>query len=356
MKTRRSRLLLIAVGLLVSLAALAYLFLGLRGDWGGLFDAFREANYVYVLASTAVLGVMYALRVLRWKVFLEPVADLPYGTIASATCIGFMSSCVLPLRAGEVIRPYVLHRRGGVSFGDAVGTAVGLERVFDLLGVCFLILLTWAMLGAEAAGSDALRAASAWAARMTGIGLAGVVVLVAWPSRMLSLAQFLLRPLPASWSKPLLGFAGSVARAMVVLRNPLQVLLALALSLATWLMFPLSTYVLAKAFGLDLQFGAALVIQVCVTAAVALPQAPGFIGPFQVATVKAAELFGVAGGDAGAFAMMLWAVNVIPITIVGLAFLRHEGLNLLELAQESERAAEADEGGASQEAADDAGG
>ena len=347
MRTRRSRLLLVAVGLLISAGAVVYLLLGLRGAWGGLADAFGEAHYGYVLASIAPIALMYVLRVLRWKVLLRPIADVPYGTIAGATCIGFMSSCLLPLRPGELIRPYVLHRRSGVSFGDAAGTAMGLERVFDLLGVCFLILLTWATLGAEAMGSDALRAASAWAARMTGVGLAGVVLLVAWPAAMLRLAAFILRPLPANWRGVLLAFAESVARAMAVLRNPGQVALALVLSLAAWLMFPLSTFVLAKGFGLDLGFGAALVIQVCVTAAVALPQAPGFIGPFQVATMKAAELFGVADGDAGAFAMMLWAVHVVPITIVGLAFLRHEGLNLLELARASEQAAEPDTEGAS---------
>ncbi|GAH78667.1 unnamed protein product, partial [marine sediment metagenome] len=65
MRTKRRRVLLVAVGVVVSAAALAYLVYGLRGAWGGLVGAFREADYAYVIASTAFLGVMYALRVLR---------------------------------------------------------------------------------------------------------------------------------------------------------------------------------------------------------------------------------------------------------------------------------------------------
>ena len=39
--------------------------------------------------------------------------------------------------------------------------------------------------------------------------------------------------------------------------------------------------------------GGALVVQVCVTAAVVAPQAPGFIGLFHAATMEAVQLFGV---------------------------------------------------------------
>jgi len=347
LRTKRRRVLLVAVGVLVSAAALAYLVYGLRGAWGGLVGAFREAHYGYVIASTAFLGVMYALRVLRWKVLLRPVGDVSYATIASATCIGFMSSCVLPLRPGELIRPYVVHKRGGIGFGDAAGTALGLERVFDLLGVCCLVLLTWVLLRGQADGTDfvaTLAHRGVWFAALTAAGLVGLGALAFFPRFVLHVAGFLLRPLPRGARGRLMGFAESVTCSMAFLKSPRQVLVAAVLSVAIWMMSPISTYALAYGFGVRLTFAAALVIQVCVTAAVALPQAPGFIGPFQVATMKATELFGVAEGDAGAFAMMLWAVNVVPITIVGLGFLRHEGLNLLQLAQASERAADGGEG------------
>lgn len=342
----RKRLLLVLASLLVTGAALYYMLDGLKGQWGGLLRSLREADYLYVALSVALLGGMYALRVLRWKVLLRPVADVPYGVIASATVIGFMSSCVLPFRPGEVVRPYVLHKRGRVPFGDAAGTAMGLERVFDMVGVCWLVLLTWLALRGHAGGGDFLAKLAdrgVWLAALTGVGLAGLSVLALWPKLVLRVTEFCLRPLPRGLRRRLLAFAEAITRAMGFLKSPRQVMSAVLLSLGVWMMFPLSTYALARGFGLELPFAGALVIQVCVTVAVALPQAPGFVGVFQVAAMEAAGLFGVAQGAAGAFAMMMWAVNVVPITLVGLAVLRGEGMNLLKVAQASEQAVGAGE-------------
>jgi len=342
-----------AVGLLVSAVAVGYLLWGLRGAWGGLWEALKGADYLYVVPSVALLAAVYVVRIVRWRLLLKPVKDVPYSAVASATAIGFMSSCVLPLRPGEVIRPYVLHRKAGVSFGDAVGTAMGLERVFDLIGVCFMVFATLLLMaggGADGEFVGRLEDAAVWFAALAGLGLAGLGALAFFPNRLLGLASLLMRPLPQALRTRLLEFAGSIVGSMRALRSPGRVAAAALLSFAIWSMFPLSTYALSRAFDLDLPFLGALVVQVCVTAAVVAPQAPGFIGPFHVATMEAVKLFGVSEAGAGAFALTLWAVNVVPITVVGLAFLRHEGLNLLRLARASERAAAGAEPAAGEDA------
>jgi len=195
-----------------------------------------------------------------------------------------------------------------------------------------------------------LEDAAVWFAALAGLGLAGLGALAFFPNRLLGLASLLMRPLPQALRTRLLEFAGSIVGSMRALRSPGRVAAAALLSFAIWSMFPLSTYALSRAFDLDLPFLGALVVQVCVTAAVVAPQAPGFIGPFHVATMEAVKLFGVSEAGAGAFALTLWAVNVVPITVVGLAFLRHEGLNLLRLARASERAAAGAEPAAGEDA------
>ncbi len=156
---------------------------------------------------------------------------------------------------------------------------------------------------------------------------------------MLRIAAFFLRVLPARWRGPLMGFLESVAHSMQFLREPVRVAGALALTCAFWLCYPLSTYSLALGFNLHLPFVGALLAQVILTAAVAVPQAPGFIGVFSVAAMVGVQLFGVPKGDAAAFATMLWAINVIPITVVGLGVLWWEGLSLRGLTAESKKAA-----------------
>jgi hypothetical protein len=61
--------------------------------------------------------------------------------------------------------------------------------------------------------------------------------------------------------------------------------------------------------------------------------------------MEGAQLFGVEAGTAGAFAIVLWAVHTVPITMVGLACVWYEGLSLRGLARAATDAAEAEEGG-----------
>ncbi|MHC4479461.1 MAG: lysylphosphatidylglycerol synthase transmembrane domain-containing protein [Planctomycetota bacterium] len=345
---RYKRPLLIVVSLLVSLAAVLYFLNAMRGGWTEMAQAFSEADYLYLVPAVGVLALMYALRVLRWRVFLSPIQRVPYSHILSATCIGFMSTCVLPLRPGEVIRPYVLHRKSGIDFGHAAGTAMGLERLFDLMGLCFLLVLTglalWAHAGMEQTADAAeftrqLLSRGMFFGALTAAGLVCLGIVAFFPDFMLRVAGLLVRPLPRPVNEALMGFLRSMAQALGFLKSPVRVAAALLLSFCVWTCFPLSTWALARGFSLDLPLAGVLVTQVIVTAAVALPQAPSFFGVFQVAAAKGAAIFGTSQGDAGAFAMMLWAVNVVPITAVGLGLLWYEGLNLRNLARLSQRSA-----------------
>jgi len=337
----------IAAGLLVSVVAAGFFLYRIWEHRGDVGRALAEANYLYLIPSVGFIAVMYAFRVLRWRVFLRPIAEVPYGAIASATLIGFMSSCLLPLRPGEIIRPYVLHRRADVEFGHAAGTAMGLERVFDLIGVCFLLVLALVfMTGQEAGGADvsnfieATKGKALWIAGAAAGGLACLLTTAFFPAPVLRTAQACLKVVPQKLRSPLMGFVSSMTQSMRFLRSPGQVAMGTLLSLAVWICFPLSTYSLARGFGMELTFGGVLFVQVVVTAAVAAPQAPGFIGVFQLAAEAATEALGVPRGEAGAFAIVLWAVNVVPITAVGLAVLWYEGLSVRGLARASKEAAQ----------------
>jgi hypothetical protein len=76
---------------------------------------------------------------------------------------------------------------------------------------------------------------------------------------------------------------------------------------------------------------------VCLALAVALPQAPGYIGVFHIATQKTLGIFEVGLSSAQSFAIILWALSIIPVTIVGLLFLWREGMSLGEISHYDEK-------------------
>ncbi len=90
--------------------------------------------------------------------------------------IGFAASAVLPARAGEVIRPYLLARREGLSATATFATII-VERILDLVAVLMLLatFLIWFDPGMEARDSAVFQAI-----RFGGLVMAPVAVARWW--------------------------------------------------------------------------------------------------------------------------------------------------------------------------------
>ena len=368
MKRETKRRLVLAAGLLVSAVTLFYFLERLGGQWPEVVGTFRRANYLYLIPGIGFLAVLYTFRVVRWRLLVSPVKKVRAMSVASATCIGFMANCVLPARVGELIRPYVLSRKEqGVSFGHALATAAGLERMFDLIGLCALMLITWVLMaqyvadrmpettvaadpaavvsteGAPGGGQSAEDlAAKIWRRSVVFAFLAAVcaVVLVAvalFPRPFERLAEVFIRLLPAGWRAHASEFVHSVTGALSFLKSWKGVALAVVYSVGLWLAQGLSTYALAEGLGLKLGVAGSFFVVIAVAVAVALPQGPAYIGPFHVAAMIAAQSFAAREGEAGAFALLMWLVNVVPITLVGLGFMWYEGLSLGHLTFASQK-------------------
>ena len=116
------------IGIAVTVTAVC-LYFALRGvDWSEIRVVLGRTNYgwVAVMAGMSVLAVY--LRALRWGVLLEPVARVGMRPLFSATAVGFLANILLPLRAGEVIRPVLLGRETGVRTQRREGTRYDRER------------------------------------------------------------------------------------------------------------------------------------------------------------------------------------------------------------------------------------
>lgn len=98
-----------AVILLLAAALLAWF---LRG--ANLADVWREMQHgrLDLLASAVVaVAATHVLRAIRWQYLLLPLGRPHFGSVLRTTVIGFAATSLLPARAGEVVRPYLLARR-----------------------------------------------------------------------------------------------------------------------------------------------------------------------------------------------------------------------------------------------------
>ena len=65
---------------------------------------------------------------------LSPIGPTRFRTVFRATIIGFAALGLLPARAGDVLRPYLVARQEGLSLSSTFATIV-IERVLDLIAV-----------------------------------------------------------------------------------------------------------------------------------------------------------------------------------------------------------------------------
>jgi len=94
---------------------------------------------------------------------------------------------------------------------------------------------------------------------------------------------------------------------------------AVALSIGGWLMEGVSYWFFGQAFGLDLHFGAYLLIMMTANFAVSIPLTPLGIGPFEVAIQELIVLMGTERALAAGFAIGIHMGFIVWITITGLA-------------------------------------
>jgi len=380
----KKRVFLLTIGVLISLAAL-YWFVKKIEDPSRLYQALREADYrLVLLAAVFNFCSFYFIRSHRWQLFLRPIKHVSYWHVFRASCIGFMTSNLLPLRPGEIIRPYVLHRLSGISFGKTLGTAIGLERPFDYLGLTVLVLITWPLLpkqvvtdrpvasgsaivqpaesvqaavetadAGSVSSSDAQKTQSTYSAFRKGgwilvgamtVGVTVMLLIGRFPDFFTGAAGKLLFFLPIGLRGKVVDFIGSFTQAMTFMKRPGLVLLAALESVVIWTCVALSHYMLIIAFRLDLPLRASFFCMIAICWAITVPQAPGFLGVFSGAALLSVNVFGARGDNAWAFAAMIWAVSILPVIFVGLGCMYFEGFRLSKLARSARQSAQSSEG------------
>lgn len=120
-------------------------------DLSNIWEAFREADYRYLLPLLALVLVSNVLRAWRWQILIQALPPPSDGVSDTATSsgrmleasfssvmIGYMVNYVAP-RMGEVARTANLSARSGYRFSSLFGTVVS-ERIFDtaVLGLALL--------------------------------------------------------------------------------------------------------------------------------------------------------------------------------------------------------------------------
>ena len=338
------------IGIVISLVFLAWALYNEKLDqvWASL----QTAQYWALLPALALYFAGVWVRAVRWRTLLKPIAPkVGLTETFEVVVIGYMANDVLPARIGELVRAYILSRRTGVRKTATLAT-IFVERVFDgltMLGFAagvIIFTLIWDT-GAFVTGTDH-KLGTLFTQLDLPIIIASVVflgLLVAFiaiassRARAEAVIRFALRFLPGRLHERGERLAISFVDGLGSLRSVSSMASVFCLSIVAWL-FETGMFFALGTWGFDLRGGngqplpfyAYMLATSFANLSLLLPQAPGGIGVFDaIAKIVLVGAFGVLGGPAISYVLLLHAALLVPVSILGFIYLWRESLSWKDL-------------------------
>lgn len=329
----------IIITLLITTGALYYTFKNITT--GELLNAFYLVHYPSLILAVIVIILSYLLRAIRWKYLVSPLKDgIKTSNLFSPLMIGFMGN-LLPARAGEFIRAYLLSKKENISFSSSFAT-VFVERLFDLL--VLMLIMAWLLIFK----SDIFLLAGSFKDRtiisilnkfgwMTFAISVSIILfsylLLYFNDSFLNAIRFIIRYLPDRFSYSIIEFINSFTQGLGILKDIKSLFLISILSAVLWVFMAFTYYTFYLAFGFNgLSYLSILVLMVIIGVLISIFPTPGFLGSYQAACVISLhEIYKVSEVTAVNFGVITWFVQMGVVFIIGLFFIFKENISFKEI-------------------------
>ncbi len=323
----RKQQVIVLIGLAISAVFLALAFRNL--DFQAAWESLRAANVPIILFASVWFFAGRALIALRWQYLLRGIRRVPLAELYRLTCIGYMGNNVYPLRAGEVLRIYLLQRNGRIPF--AQGTVITLaERTFDGLVMVSFIVVSLALLNI---GSPEIQSMVTVGTLVFGAALVAFLLLAAKPAWFRAVAGAVARPLPARLREIALHLTEQILASLQGMRSPALLLGAVVSSYLSWLAEASVYWLVGIAMGVDVGFTGMVLVVGVVNLAGLIPASPGQLGVFEFFTTLVLTSLGVGYDLALTYALVVHVVIWLPVTAAGFILLVRQGLGWSSITQ-----------------------
>ena len=337
MRKRHKQILSLTVAVAISAVCLFFFLREL--NFANVWAKIRQAHVGWMALSLTTIWLSMVARGFRWRVLLADVKPISPVRLYHMQMIGITATGIMPGRLGEFIKAIFLSQKSAIPFTSTFATVV-VERILDLalvvtLTVTMLLVFPFPTTPVELPGFDEpttitalLRKFGIVSGAVCTVMILGTLALVFYPATFVRLVTRMVGLVSVKLGDFLGGLLQSFTSGLGVFRSPTRAAASLAWTAAVWAGILLSEYVLFKSFGIEVGLLGAALLTAALALAVALPQAPGFIGVFQLATTMVlVHCFGVPKDAADAYAIVLWFVQMGCLIALGFVSLFVEGVS-----------------------------
>lgn len=283
-----------AVRWLLSLVVLLLCALFLQHvDWTKLQGYVSHARFSLIVVVTLIPAFHALLKSERWRILITPFARVPWLRLYHTLIMSFAASAVLPARAGELLRLFVLKREFNVPVSSSIGVIL-VEKLLEMAGLLLVVGPLMVFLPLE----------QPWI-KKTAVGLAAMV--------FVGIIALLVIAKYAKSSNSMIGRLVDGMRCIGTVRRAVAVL---AMSVIVFVVDGVMITLVLRAYGIDLHWAAPALVLLPVNIAIALPSTPAQIGIFEAAAVGGLTALGVQRERALAFAMTYHFVQILPVMVI----------------------------------------
>jgi hypothetical protein len=334
------------IGLTIIAFSLYYAFKGVK--LSELAEALMSVHYIYLIPAIVIVLTSYLFRAMRWRYLIRPIKDVKTSALFSPLIVGYMAN-MLPARAGEFIRAYLLSKRERISFSSSFAT-IFIERLFDL--IVLLLLIVWVLIfmpealvpknqGVEYQIIDKVKI-------FGGISFLLCIFILFFSAFLqfkndwaMKILGVFIKPLPTRWKDKIIGLVNSFTEGLNIIRDKKGFLATIFLSFLIWASFTVFYYPLYWAFGIETALPAVASIMIlCLTVAIfiTLVPTPGFLGSYHLGCVVALHgIYGIPKAVALSYGIVAWLIAMGLTVVIGLFFALKEHVSFGEFTGKTEQ-------------------
>lgn len=329
-QSKRTSHIFTAVTLVVSVACLVWALHGV--SWTELWQEICELDWRWVAIGAVADILVYLVQGWRWSLLLLPVAPVSPWASVGAIYVGLFANEVLPLRAGELIRCFLMARWSKIPISVTLASAL-IERIFD-----GTFLVAGLFLSLRYIRHFPLSRGQNRAIEILTTGSISLTILIVICAALLAIAMYWRQQaLDALLDARIFSWAHVFIQDLHRIGHSRFLYFSAVASIPYLLIQVIPIYAVMQAYGLDgVTLAQAGALMVLLRLGSVVPQAPGNVGLFQVLSTLGLTLFGVPRAMARRFTLILWGVVTLPLLIAGLVALVASGAKMGDIHREAQ--------------------
>ncbi len=305
-----------------------------------LGESFAQVHYIYLIPATLLMAFSYVLRCWRWRILLSPMKKVDTAGLFSPLMVGYMGN-ILPARAGEILRPYLVGKKYGIPFSGALATIV-VERVTDI--VILLLIFLWVFVGHPEIFSPepVLSGLSVQDLALNFGKIAGAISifiltfiygLLHHEKKARGFVQWAVSRLPQRWHEKIDFWVQEFRMGILILKDVRAFFKVIFLTTMEWIVNIYSLYPLYWAYELqDKSQISVILLTVMIAIMVTVLPTPALLGSFNAGvTIALHNIMGETEVAAAGVGMVGWGLNFLVIFLAGIYFIFRDSLSVRQL-------------------------